>query len=162
MWGFSSVTLTVIFGIYAVAVLAALLVTGRLSDHLGRRPVLIAAVLGQALVMLMFATAASVTGLLIARGVQGITTGAAIGAVGAAMIDLDKYRGPIANAVGAPFGTALGCLIGGDFPAVPARSDALGVRGIGGGVRGAGVRAHVHEGIHFSTAGSDGISDAAL
>jgi MFS family permease len=115
MWGFSPVTLTLIFGIYAVAVLAALLVAGRLSDHLGRRPVLIAAGVGQAAVMVMFATAAGVTDLLIARVVQGVTTGAAIGAVGAAMIDLDKYRGPIANAVVPPLGTALGCLIGGIF-----------------------------------------------
>ena len=115
MWGFSPVTLTMIFGIYALAVLAALLVAGRLSDHLGRRPVLIAASVAQVVVMLMFATAASVTGLLVARVVQGITTGAAIGAVGAAMIDLDKYRGPIANAVVPPLGTALGCLIGGIF-----------------------------------------------
>ncbi len=115
MWGFSPVTLTLIFGIYAVAVLAALLVAGRLSDHLGRRPVLIAASVGQIAVMAMFATAASVTGLLFARVVQGITTGAAIGAVGAAMIDLDKCRGPIANAVVPPLGTALGCLIGGVF-----------------------------------------------
>jgi predicted MFS family arabinose efflux permease len=115
MWGFSPVTLTVIFGIYALAVLAALLVAGRLSDHLGRRPVLIAASVAQVLVMLMFATAASVTGLLVARVLQGVTTGAAIGAVGAAMIDLDKYRGPIANAAVPPLGTALGCLIGGIF-----------------------------------------------
>ena len=115
MWGFSPVTLTIIFGIYAVAVLAALLVAGRLSDHLGRRPVLIAATIGQAVVMLMFATAASVTGLLVARVLQGVTTGAAIGAVGAAMIDLDKRRGPVANAVVPPLGTALGCLIGGVF-----------------------------------------------
>ena len=115
MWGFSPVTLTVIFGIYALAVLAALLVAGRLSDHLGRRPVLIAASVAQVLVMLMFATAASVTGLLVARVLQGVTTGTAIGAVGAAMIDLDKYRGAIANAVVPPLGTALGCLIGGIF-----------------------------------------------
>jgi MFS family permease len=115
MWGFSPVTLTIIFGAYAVAVLAALLVAGRLSDHLGRRPVLITAAVGQAVVMVMFATATSVTGLLMARVFQGITTGAAIGAVGAAMIDLDKRRGPIANAVVPPLGTALGCLIGGIF-----------------------------------------------
>ena len=37
LWGFSPVVLTVVFGIYALAVLAALLVAGRLSDHLGRR-----------------------------------------------------------------------------------------------------------------------------
>jgi predicted MFS family arabinose efflux permease len=115
LWGFSPVVLTVVFGIYALAVLAALLVAGRLSDHLGRRPVLIAATIGQVLVMLLFATAESVTGLLVARVVQGITTGAAIGAVGAAMIDLDKDRGTIANAVVPAFGTATGSLIGGIF-----------------------------------------------
>jgi MFS family permease len=115
MWGFSPVMLTVIFGIYALAVLAALLIAGRLSDHLGRRPVLIVAAVGQALVMLLFATAESVTGLLVARIIQGVTTGAAIGAVGAAMIDLDKSRGTVANAVVPPFGTALGALLGGIF-----------------------------------------------
>jgi predicted MFS family arabinose efflux permease len=115
MWGFSPVMLTIIFGIYALAVLAALLVAGRLSDHLGRRPVLIVAAIAQALVMLLFATAESVTGLLVARIVQGLTTGAAIGAVGAAMIDLDKGRGAVANAVAPAFGTALGALTGGIF-----------------------------------------------
>src|SRR6202171_2577998 len=85
MWGFSPVMLTIVFGIYALAVLAALLVAGRLSDHLGRRPVLIVAAAGQALVMLLFATAESVTGLLVARIIQGLITGAAIRAVGAAM-----------------------------------------------------------------------------
>jgi len=115
LWGFSPVMLTVVFGVYALAVLAALLVAGRLSDHLGRRPVLIAAALGQVLVMLLFAVAESVTGLLVARIIQGLTTGAAIGAVGAAMVDLDKSRGTVANAVVPPFGTALGALIGGIF-----------------------------------------------
>jgi predicted MFS family arabinose efflux permease len=115
MWGFSPVMLTIVFGIYALAVLAALLIAGRLSDHLGRRPVLIAAVVSQAFVMLLFATATSVGGLLLARIIQGVTTGAAIGAVGAAMIDLDKGRGTVANAVAPPFGTALGALLGGAF-----------------------------------------------
>jgi len=113
MWGVSPVMLTVVFGVYALAVLAALLVAGRLSDHLGRRPVLIVAAVSQAFVMLLFATAGSVTGLLLARVIQGLTTGAAIGAVGAAMIDLDKSRGALANAVAPAFGTALGALIGG-------------------------------------------------
>jgi predicted MFS family arabinose efflux permease len=115
MWGFSPVMLTAVFGIYALAVLAALLIAGRLSDHLGRRPVLIVAAISQALVMLLFATAESVTGLLVARIIQGVTAGAAIGAVGAAMIDLDKRRGTVANAVAPPFGTALGALLGGVF-----------------------------------------------
>src|SRR5262249_42374756 len=47
-WGFSPVTITVVFGVYALAVLAALLVFGALSDHVGRRPVLLATTLLQA------------------------------------------------------------------------------------------------------------------
>ena len=112
-WGLTPLTITVIFGIYALAVLLALLVAGRLSDHLGRRPVLLTAALAQAATMVLFATATSLTGLLVARVVQGLTTGAAIGAVGAAMIDLDKTRGTVANAVAPPFGTATGALVAG-------------------------------------------------
>ena len=112
-WGLSPIVVTVIFGIYAAAVLLALLVAGRLSDHLGRRPVLLVATVAQAFTMALFATATSVTGLLVARVVQGLTTGAALGAVGAAMIDLDKSRGTVANAVAPPFGTALGGILAG-------------------------------------------------
>ena len=112
-WGLSPIVVTVIFGIYAAAVLLALLVAGRLSDHLGRRPVLLVATVAQAFTMVLFATATSVTGLLVARVVQGLTTGAALGAVGAAMIDLDKSRGTVANAVAPPFGTALGGILAG-------------------------------------------------
>jgi MFS family permease len=112
-WGLTPLMITVIFGIYALAVLLALLVAGRLSDHLGRRPVLLTAALAQAATMVMFGTATSLTGLLLARVVQGLTTGAALGAVGAAMIDLDKTRGTVANAVAPPFGTAIGALVAG-------------------------------------------------
>src|SRR6267154_1524656 len=112
-WGLTPLTITLIFGIYALAVLFALLVAGRLSDHLGRRPVLLTAALAQAATMLWFGVATSLTGLLLARVVQGLTTGAAIGAVGAAMIDLDKTRGTVANAVAPPVGTAMGALVAG-------------------------------------------------
>src|SRR5262252_1727121 len=101
-WGFSSLTTTEIFGIYAIALLGSLLVAGRLSDHVGRRPVLIVATLVQALVMFMFATASGVAALMLARVVQGIATGAALGAVGAGMLDLDKSRGSIAITGGPP------------------------------------------------------------
>ena len=112
-WGLSPIEVTLIFGIYAAAVLLALLIAGRLSDHLGRRPVLLVATVAQVFTMLLFATATSVTGLLVARVVQGLTTGAATGAVGAAMIDLDRSRGTVANAVAPTFGTALGALLAG-------------------------------------------------
>src|SRR5262252_5359929 len=112
-WGFSALTTTEIFGIYALALLGSLLIAGRLSDHVGRRPVLIVATLTQALVMLMLATANGVAALMLARVVQGIATGAALGAVGAGMLDLDKARGPVANAVAPPLGTGAGGLLAG-------------------------------------------------
>ena len=112
-WGFSALTTTEIFGIYALALLGSLLIAGRLSDHVGRRPVLIVATLVQAVVMLMFATANGVAALMLARVVQGVATGAALGAVGAGMLDLDKARGPMANAVTPPLGTGAGGLLAG-------------------------------------------------
>jgi predicted MFS family arabinose efflux permease len=115
LWGLSPVMITVVFGVYALAILAGLLFTGRLSDHVGRRPVLIAATLAQALTMVLFATAASAAGLVLARIVQGLITGAALSAVGAAMIDLNKSRGTVANAVAPAFGSAAGGIVAGFF-----------------------------------------------
>jgi predicted MFS family arabinose efflux permease len=109
-WGFSDVTVTVIFGVYAVAVLASLLVFGSLSDHVGRRPMLLGALVIQAGVMVLFATASGLTVLLVARVVQGLATGAALGAIGAGLVDLHPARGPVANATGAMAGTASGAL----------------------------------------------------
>jgi predicted MFS family arabinose efflux permease len=109
-WGFSAVTITVIFGVYAVAVLASLLVFGSLSDHVGRRPILLAALVIQAGVMLLFATASGLSLLLVARVAQGLATGAAVGAIGAGLVDLHSGRGPVANAAGAMAGTASGAL----------------------------------------------------
>jgi MFS family permease len=112
-WDFSPVTTTVVFGVYAIAVLVALLTVGRLSDHIGRRPVLLAAIAVQALTMVLFIDAGGVTALLVARVVQGLSTGAAVGAVGAAMLDVDRVRGTLLNSVAPPIGTATGALLSG-------------------------------------------------
>jgi predicted MFS family arabinose efflux permease len=109
-WGFSPITTTVVFGIYALAVLTALLLVGSLSDHIGRRPVLLTAIAVQAATMLLFATAGNVTVLLAARVVQGLATGAAVGAVGAGLVDLHRSRGTLANAVAPVTGTATGAI----------------------------------------------------
>src|SRR3954451_11698150 len=66
-WGFSPITVTVVFAVYALAILATLLVVGSLSDHIGRRPVLIAATLLQAVTMLVFAAATGVPELVAGR-----------------------------------------------------------------------------------------------
>jgi MFS family permease len=109
-WGFSAITITVIFGVYAVAVLLSLLMFGALSDHVGRRPVLITALVIQAGVMLLFAFAGGVEVLLLARVLQGLATGAAVGAIGAGLVDLHPGRGPVANAAGAMTGSGTGAL----------------------------------------------------
>jgi uncharacterized membrane protein YeaQ/YmgE (transglycosylase-associated protein family) len=112
-WGFSPITITLVFAIYAIVVLAALLALGSLSDHVGRRPVLIASALLQTAAMIVFATATSVTALVVARILQGIAVGAATGAVGAALLDVDREHGTIANAIAPTVGTALGGIVSG-------------------------------------------------
>jgi MFS family permease len=112
-WGFSAVTITIVFGIYALAVLATLLTLGSLSDYVGRRPVLLVATLLQALTMLIFATASGVPALIVARIVQGISTGAAVAAIGAGLLDLDRAKGTLANSIAPLTGTATGGIVSG-------------------------------------------------
>lgn len=110
-WGFSALTTTVVFGVYAVAFLSALLVVGRLSDHVGRRPVLLAAIAGQILALAVFVDAHGVAALFAARIVQGLAAGTGIGAIGAGMLDIDQVRGAVANATAPGLGTASGALL---------------------------------------------------
>jgi hypothetical protein len=110
-WGFSAITTTIVFGVYAIAVLLALLALGRLSDSVGRRPVLLAALGVQVLSMLVFATAGGVGELMAARVIQGLATGAALGAIGAGMLDVDRERGALANALSPGLGTGSGALV---------------------------------------------------
>lgn len=112
-WGFSPIMTTVVFGVYALAVLASLLTVGRLSDHVGRRPVLLVATLVQALTMLLFASASGLSTLVVARVIQGLAAGAALGAIGAGLVDLDRARGTLANSVAPMLGTATGGVLSG-------------------------------------------------
>jgi len=110
-WHFTPITTTVVFGVYAVAVLVSLLTVGKLSDHVGRRPVLLTALAVHAGSLVIFATATGVPALLTARVVQGLSTGAALGAIGAAMLDMDRELGTFANAVAPGMGTASGAIL---------------------------------------------------
>ena len=96
-FGFSSGVMTTVFGIYSVALLASLLVVGGLSDHVGRRPVLVAAFLLEAASMAMFLLADGVGWLLAARAVQGLATGALTSTLGAALLDLQHRDRPLAS-----------------------------------------------------------------
>jgi MFS family permease len=112
-WHFSPITTTVVFGVYAIAVLLALLVLGRVSDHVGRRPVLLTALALQIAAMAVFATAGGTAELFVGRVLQGVATGGALGALGAAMLDVDRARGTLANAAAPGMGTGLGALASG-------------------------------------------------
>ena len=94
MWGFPAITLTAIYASYAFGAIAALLVTGRLSDHLGRRPVLLLALVLEVVGMLMFIVADGVTLLFVGRLVVGVATGIAVGALSAWLIDLQPPDNP--------------------------------------------------------------------
>ena len=112
-FGFGTGTLTLVFAVYAFALLAALLTVGALSDHVGRRPVLAVALLVEAAAMGLFFVADGVWWLLGARVVQGLATGAMTGAFGAALLDLqrrDRPLGPLINSASPGLGLSLGAL----------------------------------------------------
>lgn len=98
-FGFGSGTLTVVFGIYAFALLIALLVVGGLSDHVGRRPVLAGGLLLMASAMGVFLAADGVGWLLVARVVQGVSMGALTGTLGALVLDTERRERPLGSLV---------------------------------------------------------------
>jgi MFS family permease len=111
--GLTPVVLMTIFSIYAFSLLAALLTVGSLSDYVGRKPVIFAALVLNLLAMVVFAEAGSAGMLMLARAIQGFATGAAMTTFGAAILDFDKTRGPIYNSLTAFIGLTAGSLISG-------------------------------------------------
>src|SRR6478752_10077456 len=94
LWGFSPVVLTLVYATYAFGVLAALILAGRISDEVGRRPVLLTALATLMGATVVFMVADSVVWLFVARGIQGLATGLALGAASAALLDLHPRRDP--------------------------------------------------------------------
>ena len=111
---FSATTLTAVFAVYALAVLLTLLVFGSVSDYLGRRRVILAALVMAAGACAVFLVAHSVGLLFAARALQGLAVGIATGALGAALIDLQ------------PAGSGLAPLITAAVPALGLGAGALG------------------------------------
>ncbi len=75
-----------------MSLLAALLTVGSLSDYLGRRPVIFAALLLEIIAMGLFIVADSIPLLIAARVLQGFATGMATSVLGAALLDRDNRR----------------------------------------------------------------------
>ncbi|GAA2354674.1 MFS transporter [Catellatospora methionotrophica] len=116
-WGFPASMLTVAFAAYAFALLAALLVAGSLSDHVGRRPVLVGALLVELVSMVMFVFAPNLGWVIAARVVQGLATGAASSAFTAALLELAPPRfrrwGGLIGSAAPAGGLGLGALLTG-------------------------------------------------
>lgn len=74
-FGFSQLMITVIFAVYAAGVIAALLIAGRWSDQLGRRPLLFAGLVLSAASDLVFWHADGLVPILLARVFSGMSAG---------------------------------------------------------------------------------------
>src|SRR5437016_4631045 len=74
-FGLTPFMITIIFAAYVVFLLLALLTVGSLSDYVGRRPAILAALTVNVFAMLLFMTANSASALIIARAIQGFATG---------------------------------------------------------------------------------------
>jgi MFS family permease len=102
--------ITIVFASYVASLLAALLTVGGLSDYVGRRPVILAALLLNAAAMILFSEARDVGQLILARMVQGLCVGIGTTAMGAAILDTNRARGPLLNSITAFLGMTAGSL----------------------------------------------------
>lgn len=92
-WHLSPLATTVVFGVYAVAALAAVLVSGKISDVVGRKPVLIGALIALLIGLGVFLVADSMALLLLARTIHGAAVGSIVVAGAAALLDLRPDHG---------------------------------------------------------------------
>jgi MFS family permease len=118
-WHFSAGILTLIFAVYAVAVLATLLLAGRTSDQAGRRPVMAAGLGFSAASAVLFIFASSPGWLYPARVLSGASAGLMIGAATAALTDMIREsaarRASLVAAAANTGAAALGPLMAGLF-----------------------------------------------
>src|SRR5919202_602838 len=116
-FGFSATTLTLIFAVYALALVPSLLVFGQLSDRVGRRPVIVGGLGVAAVGLVLLAVAQSTAALIVGRAVQGIALGAVVGTIPAALVELepdgDHSRAATAAVLGQSGGSAAGPLLAG-------------------------------------------------
>ncbi|CAH0250358.1 MFS transporter [Plantibacter cousiniae (nom. nud.)] len=121
--GFPVSTITVIFAAYAVGVVFSLFFVGHISDWVGRRRMLLIAILISALSAVLFLLWSSVEGLIVARVVNGVSVGVLTATATAHLGELRAVARPDENSIVAASvagasnlgGLALGPLIGGLF-----------------------------------------------
>ncbi|MCV7230382.1 MFS transporter [Mycolicibacterium komossense] len=92
-WHLTPLSTTIVFAVYAVAALAAVLVSGRVSDVVGRKPVLIGALIALLVGLGVFLLADNMAMLLVARTIHGAAVGSIVVASAAALLDLRPLHG---------------------------------------------------------------------
>jgi MFS family permease len=115
-FGFSDITLTLIYAAYIVGNLGALLVFGRLSDQIGRRRAAMPALAVAVLSTLVFLFTDGTAALFWARALSGLGIGVAAGTGNAwlaELVGLDKARATIISTGTNFLGLAFGPLIAG-------------------------------------------------
>jgi len=125
-YGGDTMTGTGLVSIYALMTFIGGPIWGRLSDHFGRRPMMLGTFIGAVLSYILLANAESLFGLYLARGFAGLMAGnVAIAMATAADLTTKKDRGKAMGFIGAAFGFgfALGPAIGGIFSGTAANPD---------------------------------------
>jgi MFS family permease len=116
-WQFPASELTLAFAVYAVGFLAGVLTLGPLSDHVGRRPVLLGALVLQLASNVLLSLASGIDWVIAGRVVQGLATGVATSAFTAVLVEVapaDRKRlGATLGSVTVTAGLALGSLLAG-------------------------------------------------
>jgi MFS family permease len=116
--GLTPFAITFIFAVYSFTMIVAFLTVARLSDYVGRKPMILLALGLNAVALLLFFVAESAGTLILARAVQGIATGVALATLGAVIADTAPQWAATLNSVTAFMGLALGSLISGVFVAL--------------------------------------------
>ena len=111
-FGFSAITLTLLFTVYVIVLLGTLFSLGSLSDYVGRRPLLLAGLATGAVGCGLFLLAHGVALLFAARALQGLAAGLITGAAAAALQDLRPHgsAAPLLSSVAPTGGQALGAV----------------------------------------------------
>ena len=116
-WHFSAAVVTVTFAVYAVAVIATLLLAGHSSDQAGRKPVLAAALGASALSTVVFIVAPDVGVLFVGRILSGLSAGLMTGTATAMLTELARpgRRASLVATAANMIGLGLGPLVAGLF-----------------------------------------------